>query len=262
MKSVRKMPTNIGQLGQVYRGPALDVKASILNRMRQPSQLSVWMPSDFLDLGSREAIDKALQRLAVSNDIRRIDRGMYDLPSINKLTGKLASPGYTAVIDAVARRDQARLLVDGITAANQLRLTHAVPARVTVHTDARIRPIQLGNMTITFKLTAPSRMYWAGRPAMRLVQALHWLRDMLPSDKDSVEKCLKAILKEPVQGPSIRDHLLKGLHTLPQWMHELIKDLLTQTTGGSSNLPANTSPGWEPARPTTINSRRSQRNRA
>jgi len=263
MKSVRKMHTNIGLPGRAYRGRALDLRAHILNRMRQRATVGVWTPSDFLDLGARAAIDKALQRLALSNDVRRIDRGLYDLRHVNKLTGKPGNPDYTAVIDAVARRDQARLLVGGITAANQLGLTHAVPAHVTVHTDARIRPIQLGNMTISFKLTAPSRLYWAGRPAMRFVQALHWLRDMLPSDSDSIQKRLKAILHEPVHGPAIRDDLLKGLHTLPQWMHELIKDLLTRTTGGSSNIPTNAPPpGSEPAKPPTSNSRRSPRNQA
>lgn len=127
MKSVRRMHTNTGRLRQTYRGPALDLKASILDRMRQAAPTSVWTPSDFLGLGSRAAIDKALQRLAISNKIRRIDRGLYDLPRINKLTGKPANPDYTAVIDAVARRDQARLLVDGITAANQLGLTPCGP---------------------------------------------------------------------------------------------------------------------------------------
>lgn len=263
MKSVQKMYTNIGLPERAYRGQALDLRERILDRMRQRATASVWTPSDFLDLGSRAAIDKALQRLALSADIRRIDRGLYDLPHVNKLTGKPRNPDYTAVIDAVARRDQARLLVDGITAANQLGLTHAVPAHVTVHTDARIRPIQLGNMTISFKLTAPSRLYWASRPAMRLVQALHWLRDMLPSDKDSIQKRLKAILNDPVHGPAIRDDLKAGLNTLPQWMYELIKELLTQTTVGSSDLPANTSsPDSDPANSTTINDRRSPRNHA
>jgi hypothetical protein len=109
--------------------------------------------------------------------------------------------------------------VDGITAANQLGLTHAVPSRVTVHTDARIRPIRLGNMTINFKPTAPSRLYWAGRPAMRFVQALRWLRDMLPSGKDSFLRRLKNVLNDPAHGPTIRNDLQKGLHTLPQRSH-------------------------------------------
>lgn len=76
---------------------------------------------DFLDLGPRAAVDKALQRLARSNDICRIDRGLYDVPTVNLLTGKATTPDYTAIINAVARRDQIRILVDGLTAANRAR---------------------------------------------------------------------------------------------------------------------------------------------
>ena len=65
------------------------------------------------------------------------------------------------MVGAIARRDQLRLLVDGMTAANDLGLTDAVPARVIIHTDARRHAIQLDNLTIDFKLTAPSRLYWA-----------------------------------------------------------------------------------------------------
>jgi hypothetical protein len=32
------------------------------------------------------------------------------------------------------------MLVDGLTAANDLGLSDAVPAKVVVHTDARLRP--------------------------------------------------------------------------------------------------------------------------
>ena len=41
--------------------------------------------------------------------------------------------------------------VDGMTAANDLGLTDAVPARITVFTDARLRPITLGKLTIEFR---------------------------------------------------------------------------------------------------------------
>jgi len=259
MNPVQKAPPSAGQRRQVHRGLSLDLKRRILNRMREVAA-RVWTPSDFLDLGSRAAIDKALQRLVISNDIRRIDRGLYDVPRINKLTAKPSNPDYSAVIDAVGRRDQARLLLDGMTAANQLGLTNAVPARVTIHTDARIRPIQLGNMTITFKLTAPSRLYWAGRPAMRLVQALHWLRDMLTSDNDSIQNRLKTILNDPIHGPAIRDDLREGLHTLPQWMCELVSDLLSETSGPASNSSTNTALPTDPPNPSKINGAKPKRN--
>ena len=186
------MPANLRQ-ARARRGPTIDLKARILDRMRRDSLIRVWTPNDFLDLGSRAGVDKALQRLAADSMVRRIDRGLYDLPRVNQLTGKPTSPDYTAVIDAVARRDKIRLLLDGLTAANQLGLTTAVPGRVTVHTDARLRPIQLDKLKVDFKLTAPSRLYWAGRPGMRVVQALHWLRDMPSADQDAILHRLRKI---------------------------------------------------------------------
>ncbi len=207
------------------RGPSLDARSTVLERI-VATPAKVWTPVDFLDLGPRGAIDKVLQRLAITGKIRRIDRGLYDVPRFNKLTGRPTSPDTRAVIDAVARRDQARFIVDGITAANDLGLTTAVPARVTVFTDNRLRPIKLGNQTITFKQAAPSRLYWAGRPAMRVVQALHWLKDLLPSDRDGIIMRLKRILRDPENGSRIRDDLKDGLPAMPTWMQSLVRRLL------------------------------------
>lgn len=87
-------------------------------------------PGDFANIAGRAAIDKTLQRLARNGEPRRIDRGLYDRPSFNRLTGKPTVLNYQAVIRAVARRDNARFVVDGMTAANDLGLTTAVPAKI------------------------------------------------------------------------------------------------------------------------------------
>jgi hypothetical protein len=121
-----------------------------------------------------------------TGQLRRIDRGLYDTPRTNTLTKRPAVADYRQVIDALVRRDQVRMLVDGLTAANDLGLTTAVPAHVVVHTDTRRRTIHLDNLAIEFKQTAPSKLYWAGRPAMRIVQALRWLKDMLAPDRERV----------------------------------------------------------------------------
>ena len=208
------------------RGPNLDLKPKILDRVAgQPG--AVWTPSDFLDLGARAAVDKALQRLATDGNLRRVDRGLYDRPAINALTGKPAPPGVRAVVDAVARRDNARLLVDGMTAANDLGLTTAVPAQVTVFTDARLRPIQLGAQQIRFKQAAPSRLYWAGHPAMRIVQALYWMQDLLPADGSEIVRKLRNVLTHAPDGPAIAFDLQTGLPSLPIWMQTRVRDLLS-----------------------------------
>ena len=114
---------------------------------------------------------------------------------------------------------------DGITAANDLGLTDAVPARVTIHTDARRRSIQLDKLLIDFKQTAPSRLYWAGRPAMRVVQALHWLKDTLPGDSDRIRQRLHNVLTDPKQRAAIINDLIEGFSNMPIWMQEFLRTL-------------------------------------
>jgi hypothetical protein len=204
----------------------MDTKAKILGRMAERAPFGVWTPTDFLDLGSRGAIDEALSRLKGVGEIRRITRGLYDLPRLNNLTRTYTNSDPRQVIDALARRDQTRMLVDGLTAANDLGLTDAVPARIVVHTDARLRSIQLGEQVITFKVTAPSRLYWAGRPAMRIVQALHWLRGTIEVDHDRICRRLAAIFADPNHGPAITADLRDGFTSLPAWMQNFLGPLL------------------------------------
>jgi hypothetical protein len=232
------------------RGPSLNLKSQISHRVAGHQPGYVWTPVDFLDLGPRDAVDKALQRLVATGDLRRVDRGLYDQARQNALTGKAAVPDYRSVIDAVSRRDQVRVLVDGMSAANALGLTDAVPAQVVVRTDGRLRPIQLGNLTIKFRFTAASKLYWAGRPAMQIVQALHWQRDTLSEQRDAISNRLKRLLASDA-GASLRDDLRQGLPTLPAWMQDLLRGIMKDTdeaaAGGKSHLIAMPSePSIEP----------------
>ena len=210
-----------------------DLKSAILNRIRADAPRKVWTPSDFVDLASRDAVDKTLQRLTKAETLRRINRGLYDQPGFNMLTQKPNPPDLRSVIDAVGRRDQTRMLVDGMTAANDLGLTDAVPAKIVVHTDARRRAIKLGNVTITFRWTAASKLFWAGRPAMRVVQALHWLRDLLAreGESDQIKRKLAKLFDDPAAGPPLKADLTAGMSALPTWMRVFLKPLIGADAG-------------------------------
>jgi len=224
-------------LSDMSNGPS-DLKAAILARIHADAPRKVWTPGDFIDLASRDAIDKALQRFTKADALRRIDRGLYDQPGFNPLTQMLNPPDPRSVIDALGRRDQTRMLVDGMTAANDLGLTDAVPAKIVVHTDARRRAIKLGDMTITFRLTAASKLFWAGRPAMRLVQALHWLRDLLgrEGESDQIGQKLARLFDDPEVGPLLKADLIAGMATLPTWMWVFLKPFVE----GGSDRPDTT----------------------
>jgi hypothetical protein len=208
------------------RGPNLDLRSRISAKISAGDPQIVWTPSDFADLGPRDAVDKAVQRLVTAGELRRIDRGLYDRPRLNPLTHKPAIADYRAVIDAIARRDKTRILVDGMTAANDLGLSDAVPGRVIVHTDARLRALKLGNLTISFRPTSASKLYWAGRPGMRLIQALHWLKPNLtdPSERARIQKRVSKLLSG--QSDDFRQDIQAGLSTLPSWMQDFLRQVL------------------------------------
>lgn len=219
-----------------------DLKANIYAFVEREGPGHVWVPADFAQFGTRDAVDKTLQRMVQAGTLRRIDRGLYDKPVINKLTQRPSTPDYRAIVEAIARRDQLRLLVDGMTAANDLGLTDAVTAHVTIHTDTRRKTVKLDRLVIEFKQTAPSRLYWAGRPAMRVVQALYWLKDTLGSDRSRILKRLAKLLGDPVHGPAIRQDLIDGFGVLPAWMQSLVRELpgfdsqLADTTPGKAGM--------------------------
>jgi len=230
-------PTSSHPDHRTTRGSALFLKDQIRDRIAAHAPSGVWTPVDFLDLGPREAVDKALQRLATLGELRRIDRGLYDMPRLNSLTGKPTVPDHHQVIAAVARRDHLRILIDPLTAAYQLGWTTAVPARAIVHADRRPKPIRLGNLTIEFSVASPARLFWAGRPAMPLIQALCWIRDMLPQEGPTLDARVRTLLVDPEQGRAIREDLKQGWSALPTWMQELLRPML----GAADTLPAESS---------------------
>jgi hypothetical protein len=64
---------------------------------------------------------------------------------------------------------------------------------------------------------------------MRIVQALHWLRDTLtdPDGLDDLKQRLDDLLHTGPNATKIRNDLRDGLSTLPTWMHDFLKPLLT-----------------------------------
>lgn len=207
------------------------LKAQILDRISRSPANTGWTPADFLDLAGETRSTRRCNGWSKGGNLRRIDRGLYDKPQFNGLMGQDTATDPRAVIDAIARRDHIRILVEGMTAANDLGFTNAVPARIIVHSEARPKSIKLGNLVIEFKPTAASKFYWAGHPAMRIVQALHWLRDtMKTGDAGQWRERLAILLSDPTHGEVLRADLASGLPALPAWMQDLLRPLVSRAS--------------------------------
>jgi len=145
----------------------------------------VCTPKDFLYLGSRAAVDQALSRLVKAGKLRRVGRGLYDVPRTSNLLKRLAPADLYSAIAAVTRRDDARIMRSGSVYANLLGLTNQVPAKVIHDTDGASRILTIDGRTVRFRHVSPKVIRWAGRPGEAAVQALRWLGPYTSKDPDS-----------------------------------------------------------------------------
>ena len=216
--------------------PTSDTLDRIHDRIAQAAPAGVWSRADFLDIGTPNAVEKALQRLTTRGDIRRPYRGLYDKPSVSKLTGKMVFPPRSSFVDAIARRDKLCVLVDGMTAANDLGLTTAVPARSTIYADTYPRTIEIEANAgdpkaakpviykLDFKRISAKTAFWAGRPAMRGVQALAWFGD----EKSSLDAAVNGIVRHLSHDPNrekVTEDLRENIHAVPAWMYPLVETI-------------------------------------
>jgi hypothetical protein len=193
------------------------IDSKILAAIHGRGRGSVLVPADFLDLGSREAIDIALHRLARKGTIRRLARGVYDFPKQHPVLG-LLSPSAQAVATALAGRDRIRLQPAGVYAANILGLSEQVPAKAVFLTDGPSRTVKIGPTTIQLRRTTARNMAAAGRLSGLLIQALRELGE------EHVTPERRAHLKRTLPADKRRE-ILKDLRLAPAWMHPIFREL-------------------------------------
>jgi hypothetical protein len=98
------------------------IGGQIVKRIQGRGRGSVWTPKDFLDLGSRAAVDQSLRRLVGRGVLQRLDRGVYSYPKVSPRLGAL-TPSPDTVARAVAKATGSKLQVSGARAANALGLS-------------------------------------------------------------------------------------------------------------------------------------------
>lgn len=191
--------------------PKASVDQRILAAAKRRGEGAVFVPTDFLALGSRRAVDVALHRLVKRGAVRRIARGIYDLPRTHRALGALA-PSADAVARALAGRHGIRLQPSGAYAANLLGLTEQVPMRVVFLTDGATRRVRIGATSIELRRTTPRNMATSGRLSGMVIQALRAVgqRNLTPERIARLRRAIPA--KE-------RARLLKDLRFAPAWMH-------------------------------------------
>jgi hypothetical protein len=193
----------------------MTVRDGILKRVKKRKADAVFTPADFADLGTPHAVGMALARLVRDGMLRRVGRGLYDVPRQHPLLGTLAADSDT-IAQTLAGRDGMKLQPTGAYAANLLGLSEQVPMRVAYLTDGTPRTVRLGNREIVLRHTTPRRMAAAGRLSGLVINALRWL------GRRHVTADTLAPLRRRLDDKAKRQ-LLADAHLAPVWVADWMR---------------------------------------
>jgi|SRR5665213_850545 len=197
------------------------IDSKIYARIRKQGRGSVFISTDFLDLGSRQAVDIVLHRLAKASTIRRLARGIYDYPRTHPELGLLA-PSIEAITKALAGKNRLRLQPTGAYAANLLHLSDQVPAKIDFLTDGESRTYHIINRTIRLKRTTPRNMSASSRTNGLVIQALRYLGKNHITD-DRITTLRKHL------STTDRKRLIDDLSVAPAWIRPILKSVAEGT---------------------------------
>lgn len=189
----------------------------ILRRVAQRGRGWVFTPNDFADLGDPRSIGMTLTRLVRDGRIRRVGRGLYDHPQSHPILGQTAADA-DAVVSAMARKKNIRMLPSKAVAANQLGLSTQVPAQLVYHTDGAPASVQLDKLKIVFRRNTGRMLGLSGRASGLVSQALRDLGKgrVTPNHLQTIRKHLPA---------AARRQLTQDLDRVPAWMRPHFQEI-------------------------------------
>jgi len=178
---------------------------------------------DFLNLGNRAAVDQSLSRLVRKGAIRRIQRGLYDLPRMSKLLDQPLTPSPDELVRAWAKNNGLKVVPSGARAANALGLSTQVPAKITYYTNGRTQTLKLGPYTVQLLNRGPKTMDVSGRMAPLILQALRHI------GRDGVSPKVVHRLRSTLPHKE-KAELKRNLHHAAAWMVPVIKEIAGKDT--------------------------------
>jgi hypothetical protein len=194
------------------------MRDQIVTRIERLGAGKAFSAKDFLDIGSRGTVDMALSGLTRRGTIRRIRRGLYDMPKVNPALGGKLSPDIDEAARAIARRQRWKIVPEGAWAANLLGLSTQVPSKIIYLTDGPNNEVPIGRRTIHFKHARPKAMAGLDGKFALVVQALRHLGKEAVGPREI--RTLRATLS-----PADKRKLVRDTRFGVDWIYDVAKKI-------------------------------------
>ena len=166
-----------------------------------------------------EFVGDTLTTLVGEGVITRIAQGIYVKPRKSRFG--MVLPSVDKVVQAIAVRDNAKVIPSSVTALNVLGLSTQVPMSYTYLTTGSERTIMLNNQQVILKRGVPKNFCYTTRLIALLVQALRALKQ----ENVGVEEL--RIMRDLLDMEQDKENLAKDVEMMPAWMKRIVKPLLS-----------------------------------
>jgi hypothetical protein len=161
-------------------------------KVRKAKPGSVFLPSDFKAMGASTAIRKSLSRLVVSGKLERMGQGIYVVPKVDKVFGKVL-PSIEELAEVLSRKEHVKIKPSGQYALNKVGLSTQVPMKLVFLSSGHSKKIQIGKSAIVFKSTTAKKLSMKGDITSLLFLALEELdlQKLSVGQRDRIIQLLK-----------------------------------------------------------------------
>jgi hypothetical protein len=190
---------------------------TLRKRIEAMPEDSVLFRSDFPEYHS-EFVGETLAELTKEGVLVKLAQGIYAKPRMRRFGAVL--PSVEKIVQAIAVRDNAKVLPSGMTALNALGLSTQVPMNYTYLTTGSERTVKLTNRQVVLKRGVPKNFWYETRLIALLVQALKILK------QENVGQEELQIIRSLIEKEPDKETLAKDVDKMPAWMKRLIKPML------------------------------------
>lgn len=190
------------------------ITRQVMSRIAQSDPGTLFFISDFADLNNNEMVGKILSLSEKLNKLVRLSNGIYFKPEHSRFG--IIYPSTDKIIEAIAKRDKAKILPTGSTSLNILGLSTQVPMNAVYITDGSARVINIGKKKITLRRSVPKNFAYKGKIMPLLVQALKSIGKDFVTEQNL--QTIRALLKNHPE-PETMQH---DLQLAPGWIQKLL----------------------------------------
>ena len=194
----------------------MSIENEILNYLRD-KETWVFCIKDMLIFGEYKSVAKAIERLTIDNNIKRVIQGVYYYPLINKLFNVEYPPEIDDIAGAISRNNGWEIRETGSSVLRKFGLDNQISNSYVYLSSGPYRTYEIGNRIIKFRTAAQSNFKVSEKSSM-IIQALKTLGEVNITGRElmKISNCLTIEEKKRIK---------IEMKYAPIWMHEYLSKI-------------------------------------